>query len=123
MAAERAKIAKDREVECAVQNALLKDLRADSAASTISKIPIISKDSDWPQFWHIIQHYLTKEKFLVNLCSTITHVSDHNEFNNTKQSATPGDLLVSAVKGNALAMFWNTGTVYTGKGFNKLACL
>ena len=59
-------------------------------------------------FWHIMQHYITKYKYLVGLCGTSTHISDATKFHIKKHSATLDDLIIATIKGDALSMFRNT---------------
>ena len=102
---------------------MLKKIRADTAAPKPPKIPIISKKSDWLEWWHDVHHYLTNDKLFVGLCGTSTHVSDGIEFDNKKQLAAPDDISIATIQSDALSMFRNTGDEYIGKGFMKLACL
>ena len=108
-ATKRAEVGNDRSAGRAAKYSLFNEIRADSAAAKLPKIPIISKKSGWLKLWNVVQHYLTKDKYLFSLYGTIANVAEKTKSNNAKQSAAPDDLLIGAIQDDAISMFWNTG--------------
>ena len=88
--------------------------------SKLPKIPTISKQADWLEFWHITSHYLTKTRYSYGLVGSLAHVANGTEMNNSNNSATLDDVLIATIKSDTLTIYRSTCDEYTGKGLKKL---
>ena len=108
----------NREADAVRQTELTKTMMEISFSNKLPALLKLETKKDWPQFWMIMQHYLTKGKI-----NKLEHVDSGNEFNNVKASMALDDALVTIINGDALKMFLHRKDEYHGKGFKKLALL
>ncbi len=105
------------------QSSLLKQLHLDSLARGLHAIPKLHDKKGWPNFWEVIKVYLRWDRYSLVISMELSHIDDGSTSTNTKASCNMDEVLVLALKGEALNFFAVTEGRYDGKGFNKLARL
>jgi len=86
-------------------------------------LPKLDKKSDWPAFWRVMKHYLTKTKYSPGKIGKLQHVTSADEYNNEVASKNVPDALLLILTGDAAAKFECQGDTYTDKGFKMLSVL
>ena len=114
-----------QEAAATKHTALLQSIK-DNSSSGPGKIPVLLKldtKKDWPTFWHVIQHYLSKKKYSVGKIGMLEHVDTLDDFNNVKGSMVVTGALIPVLKGDAINKFLFRDNEYKGKGSKMLAVL
>ena len=101
----------------------METLQENSIANKLPKLPKLVTKANWPKFWLIMEHWLTKPKYSVGKGGKLTHVDSNDEFNNVKASGYVDDALVGVLDGNVLRKFLHRKDLYTKKGFKKIDVL
>ena len=101
----------------ALQAELMKTLHNNSITDKFPRLPKLAMKADWPKFWLIVEHCLTKPKYYVSKGLKLTHVINTDKFNNVKALGFVDDALVGVLDGDTLKKFLFTKDEYTGKCF------
>ena len=83
----------------------MQTLKENSFANKLPNLPKLVTKKDWPKFWMIIEHWLTKPKYSVGKSGRFTHIDSNDEFKNIKASTAVDDTLVSVLDGDTLNKF------------------
>ena len=86
-------------------------------------LPKLDKKADWPAFWRVMQHWLTKSKYSPGKINKLQHVTSADDLNNEVASKNVYDALFMIMTGDATAKFVCQGDTHTNKGFKQLAVL
>ena len=83
----------------------MKTLHKNFIGKKLPKLPKLTTKADWPKFWLIMEHWLTKPRYSVRKGGKLSRVDSDDEFNNVKASGFINDDLVLVLKGDALKKF------------------
>ena len=114
-----------RQEEAAKHTSLIQSIK-DNSLSVPGKMPLLPKldmKKDWPNFWHAIQHYLSKKKYSVSKIRKLKHVETLGNYNNVEAPMAVAGAFVPILKGKALNKFLFQDDECKGKGFKMLAVL
>ena len=89
----------------------MKTLKGNSFANKLPDLPTLEMKNDWPKFWMIMEHWLTKPKSSVGNSGRLSHIHSDDEFNDVEASMVVDDALVSVLNGNALKTSCFKGSV------------
>ena len=86
-------------------------------------LPKLDTKEDWPKFWRVMRHYLSKSKYSPGKVNKLEHVTSANDLNNEVASKNVYDALFMIMTGDAAAKFECQDDTYLNKGFLQLAVL
>ena len=89
-----------RQEEAAKHTSLIQSIK-DNSLSVPGKMPLLPKldmKKDWPNFWHVIQHYVSKKKYSVSKIRKLKHVETLGNYNNVEAPLAVAGTLVQSSK-------------------------
>ena len=113
------------EADAAKHIALMRTLN-DNASSSLNEMPTLPRletTKEWPHFWTIMNHYLSKKKYSYGKIRRLEYIDAPGEYNNFKASLAITDALVPVLKGDTINKFLWRNDEYKGKGFKIFALL
>ena len=114
--------AEERKANVEMQMAMLKTIQDGADAAKLIKLPILSKASEWPEFWRVSLQYFSKDKYSLGPSKSLNHI-EGGDWDNSAASRAFDDLLVNSLRQDARALFTDKDDEYLGKGFLKMQVL